>query len=670
MTLLTDDLRRTDGPAKPGLGAGNRVVRAQRAASAIVVLQILLVVSVWLLSRGYLGILHDARIYIGRALADLDPDGIGRDALFAFDGQTHLTVYSFLTLPLVRLLGASMAAIVITYTTLLIWLAAAAWLACQMMPRRLIAAALICVAALPAVYGPFGIFSFGEPFAVPRGLAEAGVLFALAAVLSRRRFLAGGALVVSLALHAPTALAGAGVVFIMLASETPILWLIALAAGAAALVAGLLHLGPAKILFETYDPSWLAIIRARNPFLFESLWPAAAWSQAAVSGATLLTAAALTQGRVRHALAATAAVALIGILTAYILGELSSDILILQLQPWRTLWLVKLLALVMAPLCASSLWSDGRTDSRLVLILLACAWYVADIASMALPLSLMALVLLARSRSGRPDQTPKPFLWLTAFVGLCLVLLETFGDVIVAAHLWRAASDAGASFSARLLLPLLHALGFLAAASAIALSIRRWPVATAWQVASLAALVALLLPFSLASADHREPTRRMADIGAGRDTLTELLGPTPNGVVWIENDVAPLFWAGRPTWVNGLQGTAGAFSRPLAMQWDKRSRLLVANGLATENERDPYLPLSATELDPAKVAQGAVAVCKTADGPDAIIAPFDLTKYFPSGRVKIWHTPIRNVRNIEVRPQGFFYVKRDFYSVLRCADLR
>ncbi|MDR3409064.1 MAG: hypothetical protein P4L68_11250 [Methylovirgula sp.] len=669
MTLLTNDFQRADCPAAHQARIDTRRVDG-RLTLVTGASQALLVLAIWLFSRGYNGIRHDARIYIGRALADLEPNGVGRDALFAFDNQTHLTAYSLLTTPLVRLLGASVANIVITYATLSIWIAAATWLAWQVMPRRLIPAALICAATLPAFYGPFNIFSFAEPFAVPRGLAEAGVLFALAALLSEKRLLACGAILFALALHVPTALVGAGVVFILLAVETPALWLAAIAFGAIAIMAALLQLGPFKGLLQSYDPVWLAINRERNPFLFESLWPAAAWSQAIVSGTTLAMAIFLTQGRVRQVLIAAGAIALIGVGSAYVFGELPSNMLILQLQAWRALWLVKLLAILLIPYCASILWSDERVDSRLVVVLFACCWFFIDEFWLTLALSGTALLLLVRRRFGAADSTAKILLPLAIISGLGVALVWVFGDILVELRLAGATLAAGLPLSAQESAPLLPTLGYFVAVAAIALSLVSQRVAPSRQALIFASLAVIVMPLALFSADHRDTTHRMTDAGAGRDTLAALLGPTPKGIAWIDEDIAPLFWVGRPSWVNGLQGTAGAFSRPLALQWDARSRLLVANGLATENERDPYLPAADNGLDPAKVARGAVKLCKTSNGPDAIVVPNDLAADLPAKRTRIWRTPAQNVEHLTVRGQNFVYVQRDRYAILRCTDIR
>jgi hypothetical protein len=627
--------------------------------------QVLLVVSAWLATRPYGGIRHDAFIYIGRALADIDPKGVGRDALFTFDGQTRLSAYNYLSVPLVHYLGPSVAAAVLTCITLAIWLAAATWLASRLMPRRLLAAALICAATLPAVYGPFGVFSFAEAFAVPRGLAEAIVLASIAALLSGRRIASCCLLLLALAFHTPTALVGIGIVFIMLAREWPLLWLSFAGLCAGIISAACLHIGPFSTLLQHYDPVWLAINRERNPFLFESMWPAAAWSHAIVSAATLAVAASLARGSVRTILVAALAVAAAGVLTAYVFGELPSDILILQLQTWRTLWLVKLLAIVMIPFCAVSLWPQQRTASRLVVFFLACAWYSADYPQLAIPLSLLALVLRAYGRSAFVGV--RPALAWAVFAGLAVALFwmssEIFVSPTAAAHAAHVPLRID-SFSA-----LVPTLALLAAGLAVALSVAPWTASATAKAIVLTGLVAIIFPLALLSFDQREPIGRLIDTGAGRDTLASALGPTPKGVVWVGDSIAPIFWAGRSTWVNGMQGTAGAFSRPLAIQWDARSELLLTNGLMTQQERDPVRS-SDNELDPARIARGIVTVCKNRDGPDAIVVPYNLTKYFPDGRAKIWLSPRQDAQRSEIGKPDLSLGPRYRYSILHCADFR
>jgi hypothetical protein len=362
----------------------------------------MLVLSVWLLSRPYAGLIHDSRTYIGRALADLHPHGLGRDLLFSLDGQTQLSGYSLLSRPLVGLLGPDLAGFVLTGSTLILWLVAAAALAERLVGRRFATAAIVCAAMLPTTYGPFAIFSLGEAFAAPRGLAEACVLLAVACALEQRTLLAFAGLGLAAFMHVPTAVAGAGVVFLFAVQATPLLWLLVPLGGAAVVASGLMHVGPARTLFQAYDPAWLAAMRLRNPFLFLDEWSGDGWSHAIVSTATILIAALFVEGGARLLLLAAVAVAGLGIAVAYAVGDLTASMLVVQLQLWRTLWLAKLLSLFVIPLCAERLWSGGRADHRLALALLIGAWWTIDGLWLAAPLSLAAVGLVVAGRVRGP----------------------------------------------------------------------------------------------------------------------------------------------------------------------------------------------------------------------------------------------------------------------------
>jgi hypothetical protein len=64
----------------------------------------------WALTHPYARIIHDARIYIGRVMADLDPAGLGRDLMFVHDGQFAFSLFPLLIRGLVAHLGPGAAA--------------------------------------------------------------------------------------------------------------------------------------------------------------------------------------------------------------------------------------------------------------------------------------------------------------------------------------------------------------------------------------------------------------------------------------------------------------------------------------------------------------------------------------------------------------------------------
>src|SRR5439155_7390355 len=122
-------------------------------------------------------------------------------------------------------------------------------------------------------------------------------------------------------------------------------------------------------LFTPLDPVWMRIIAARSPQVLPTLWPLSSWGPIAVHAATLVLAAQLADARLRRLILAALIVAAAG--TA--LAAAAPSVLVVQLQPWRALWLVGVLAAALFPFCAAGLWTRGGA-TRLALALLALAW--------------------------------------------------------------------------------------------------------------------------------------------------------------------------------------------------------------------------------------------------------------------------------------------------------
>ena len=160
----------------------------------------LAIAAITLLAKPYLGLHHDARIYVGRALADLDPAGVGRDLMYASDGQSGFSLFPRILPPwLMGALGLAGACTATTLAALACWtLAAGVFLENWAGEKRhlLLAAALI----LPCSYGGL-VFTYGEAMAAPRPFAEALVLCAFAADLGGRRWGAGTLMLAASAIH-------------------------------------------------------------------------------------------------------------------------------------------------------------------------------------------------------------------------------------------------------------------------------------------------------------------------------------------------------------------------------------------------------------------------------------------------------------------------------------
>jgi hypothetical protein len=633
-------------PAPPGR-------RAWAAAAALSLVALLLVY------RPYAGVAQDGRIYVGFALAALDPQGVGRDLMFAMDGQADLSLFPRAFTVLARWLGPSAASRWATLAGLLAWLAAAAAFLGAFARGRMLWAALACVVILDPAYGGFDVFGYLGPYLTPRTLAEALVLAGLAALIGRRRIV--GVTVLGLAglVHPVMALPGVAVGFVLLAAEDR-RWLAAGAAAVlAAAIAAVLRLPMAERLLTVIDPLWLQLLHSRATYLFPGLWRASDYGRLAVQLVTVAVAAGLAEGRARLALVTIMAVAVGGVGLALVFGEVS--LLIAQLQPWRATWLLAVAANAGLALAAMGLWRRGGPD-RVVLAVLAMAWLVRGEGWTAVGFAAAVAAVHALSRTGRLSPPSPP---MRAAIGLAL-----FG--LLAAWLARAAPvlnylrlglQQGAPFGWADLLR--SGVPRLAAPAAIALCLVPWPRAprrTGWAAAAVAGAAAAA---ALLTWDSRSPEQRMIDEAEGAGALQALIGSAPGPVQWIDGGIGAWRLAGRANWAVSLQGAAGVFSRPLAMTWSARQRSLIALGLAQPGDLDPYRRPKLAPTRPSR--SGVLALCSRADAPVAVIMAAPAPAGLPA---RLWRAPAAQYV-VHAGPGGRAAWRRiDAYAVVSCPAAR
>src|SRR6185369_11969566 len=134
------------------------------AERSVVCLLLVFMGVVWLTTRRYLGIIHDAQLYAAQALNFLYPARFSEDLYFRFGSQDQYTLYSHLYAPLIAGLGLSRAAMIAAVSGQALWLGGLVYFARGLFKNDLIALLSICAAiALPSMYGMF--LAYGEPFA-------------------------------------------------------------------------------------------------------------------------------------------------------------------------------------------------------------------------------------------------------------------------------------------------------------------------------------------------------------------------------------------------------------------------------------------------------------------------------------------------------------------------
>lgn len=568
----------------------------------------------FLLSRPFPGVHHDGRLYVGDALAKLDPGGVGRDLIFVHDGQFGFSLYTPLLARLIAVLGVSGATLAIVVVTLALWFAALALLIERLLADRPPGerwVALVFAAILPPLYGAMNVIGFGEPYATPRGLAEAAGLLGMASYLSGRRILALGACVLGMLFHPIMGLCSAAAVGLAICLEDR-RWLWAgLAALAVLVVAGLLRLPLAERMVTAMDPAWRTIVETRSPILFPSLWPAETWGRLAVQACTLAAAASLLTGAPRRLALGALAAGLAGVGATALLADHFSLLLFLQAQTWRMLQPMAVLATIGLALVCVEAPKKGAMG-LIGLAFLGMAWMfrgIGDLGLLAAPIGLAFLLLGDRAQLSRPR------LYGAIAIGALFAALIGYGAL---------RSYALREALARLPDAWPFSQGLVWAsdlpALLIAAGLGLW-MARSWKAPGRSLRLIGLLVVGLLAAllwDDRSAYIRQRD--AGRDqALVSMIASKPGEVLWLAGDVEPWILAGRPSWISKVQSAGVVFSRPLAMALHDRVARVEAAGLAGP---DWIRPQRMDALKPPAPKPEAVrAFCAAFDAPAWIVSP-------------------------------------------------
>jgi len=144
-------------------------------------------------------------------------------------------------------------------------------------------------------------------------------------------------------------------------------------AAGAGLLAGLALAGiaPFSNLLRTVDPDWFAVIQIRSMYCLLALWPRDFWIQTAGIFAWASAALALAAPAHRRFLAAVFLVGAGGLACAFLGGDIAHNQLVLELQPWRSLWLMQLVAHITMPLVIAAALARTSFDASRGTVLLA-----------------------------------------------------------------------------------------------------------------------------------------------------------------------------------------------------------------------------------------------------------------------------------------------------------
>lgn len=403
----------------------NTPLRMRWGAAAI----IFTTVVIWMLQHPYEGLeYNDASLYSFFSLARLHPASVGTDVLVRFGSQDSFTLFGPIYAAAIRFLGLEPAASLLAFCGQLLLFTAAWRLARQLLPTQQALLAVGLLVALPADYGAQHFFRYVESFLTPRPFAEAAVLAALAANLAGRNILATVCLLGAAVLHPIMAVAG----FVMLgclrfAIPRPRL---AVSVTAAAALAALL---PTLIVpagaFAPFDAEWLGLFSSGVSYLFLGEWSPEDWAYLAVPVALLaMGAITSTTDRVRNLCLAALLTAACSLAVNAIYVDLLHSVIFTQMQPWRWLWLVQCLAVLLLPQIVRDCW-QMRPAGGAGLVLLAASWVLSRsisdpyVASGCVALAGIAVFVIHGIRNA---QLNRPLM-----LGAALLLLGTIGYNLV-----------------------------------------------------------------------------------------------------------------------------------------------------------------------------------------------------------------------------------------------
>jgi hypothetical protein len=600
--------------------------------------------ALWLALHPYRGVVHDGRLYAMQALNALQPERFASDLYFRYGSQDSFTVFSLLYKPLIAALGVSSAHHAVTLAgEAALALGLLAFVRTLFKDRREALFAFVGAIAVQSAYGGHGIFRYDEAFATPRPFAEALVLAAFTAAFTGRAITAGLALASAAALHPIMALTGVAALGLWAAMKDRRLLILAGAAAAFGVLLGALSVQPFARLFEAFDPEWFEIVRQRCGFGLLTRWKIGDFLAVAVG----LQLAAVCLHRKEPMLRSLALVFSISSLSAMALtflgGDLGHDVLIVNMQPWRALWLSRLLGNIVLGVLVLRAPPDSL--SRLPLF--------------------TAAALSAASRLGLCLPALADFV---TFAALTLYFVENRRETPIGPRirktvlaLFGVAASSPALFASILSVKpdfAVDGVSILIAAASFGLVI----ALDQGRLSGVGATVAagLALGAATLSNDRRTDWQLFLEQPGAPSDLAAFAGESSN-LYW--DDAPEILWfkLGRPSYYSCLQGTGAMFYRGTAIDYARRSRALANLGAHRVQPDQTDLCYQKDALDTPPTVEDIRRACRALSDLDGVV----LGSAAAGASARVWTSPVAQVyvKYPEIE-------KVETYYEYMCADLR
>ncbi|HZZ82432.1 MAG TPA: hypothetical protein VFE62_28290, partial [Gemmataceae bacterium] len=341
----------------------------------------LLLLALNALARPYYNCVHDARLYSLQVLNQAEEGAFADDVFLRHGSQDQFSIFSRAVAPLAAAVGVRTAffLLFLVFNTYFIW-------ALFQLTRRLFAdpvlstCALIFMVTTDLFYGGHGIFSVQEAFFTPRLMATALVLHAIDRIVAHRFWVAMPLLGLALAIHPLMAFGGVliwvGYVSWSLCGPR---FFAAGFVGCCALTAVLLAIPSiSSRIFGRMDDDWHAMVRTTVLYNYPDAWSALDWLNHAVALGLGITAFAwLFRGDALRApfFLIVTLVAILGVAMTT-LASMSPYALLFQGQPYRVVWILKVLQVPLGFLVIARCVPMNALAPRLVALALAAYFIV------------------------------------------------------------------------------------------------------------------------------------------------------------------------------------------------------------------------------------------------------------------------------------------------------
>lgn len=527
---------------------------------------ILALAAIWLLTHRYFGIQHDGLFYAVQALAHANPIAFRHDLFFAFGSQDD---YSLFTLPyawLSQLVGLGAATLLLLAVAHLAWALAAYAIARQALGGVATWIGLALLFALPRDYGAQGVFHYAESFLTARSWAESLVLAGVAASLGGYRGLSVLAIGAGFICHPIMALPG--VIFLLVLHLRPGVRLLS--------VLAFICSAAAAVVLPRMDAEWIGMVTLRAPFLLLDQWTWGEMLEPFTWIGILLAAGTTTVPAMQRVYLSLALTGATGFYLA-LLGTATHATLLIQAQPWRCLWLLKVIALIALTGLIAQRWQRSNVDRWLLAGLTAAAMTANTLGG---PVALLlAGICHFQSRLGTAPKLPG---WLPLAGGTALVAVLFESGLALLQQLAYLAERLQLSFDSAKYMP----LGDLAALTdsplalllpiglgILLLACPRYPK-TSVLAAALGLIVSAAGWYRADDATQavlyaKTPQRPFAELVARNET-----------VYWQDNLLYAWFLLRQGNYASTLQSVGVAFSRETAMEARRRFERLDAFGSA------------------------------------------------------------------------------------------